>query len=202
MVLSTLMNGVPSAVVSRRGAARWQRGHPWIYASDVMDSPEAPGIVTVRNEQGKFLGQALCSPRSEIRLRLLERSDRAIGPAWWRERITASAERRAGIDATAWRVVHGEGDGLPSLIVDRYDRWLVVQLLSAGIDENPFVYKDIHQVMAQQDDLVEVVARFDPRIDQLGDLLGLAGADHARNGREPSRVRVLRLQRGPLLGRI
>ena len=128
------MNGVPSAVVSRRGAARWQRGHPWIYASDVRDSPEAPGIVTVRNEQGKFLGQALCSPRSEIRLRLLERSDRAIGPAWWRERITASAERRAGIDATAWRVVHGEGDGLPSLIVDRYDRWLVVQLLSAGLE--------------------------------------------------------------------
>ena len=55
-------------------------------------------------------------------------------PAWWRERLAASAARRAGIDATAFRLVHGEGDGLPSLIVDRYDRWLVVQLLSAGLE--------------------------------------------------------------------
>ncbi|MGH7536606.1 MAG: class I SAM-dependent rRNA methyltransferase, partial [Gemmatimonadales bacterium] len=53
---------------------------------------------------------------------------------WWREHLAAAAGRRAGIDATAWRVVHGEGDGLPSLVVDRYDRWLVAQLLSAGLE--------------------------------------------------------------------
>jgi 23S rRNA (cytosine1962-C5)-methyltransferase len=124
----------PHAVVTRRGAARWREGHPWIYASDVLTSPGDAGLIAVQDERGKFLGQALCSPRSEIRLRLLEQSDRPVDPAWWTEALSASLVRRAGIDATAYRVVHGEGDGLPSLVVDRYDRWVVVQLLSAGLE--------------------------------------------------------------------
>jgi 23S rRNA (cytosine1962-C5)-methyltransferase len=57
-----------------------------------------------------------------------------VDAGWWRERLAAAAARRAGIDATAYRLVHGEGDGLPALVVDRYDRWLVVQLLSAGLE--------------------------------------------------------------------
>ena len=122
------------AVVTRRGADRWVRGHPWIYASDISRSPIEPGLVRVEDHRGKFMGQALCSPRSEIRLRLLERTGRPVDAAWWTERLTAALARRAGIDATAYRVVHGEGDGLPSLVVDRYDRWVVVQLLSAGLE--------------------------------------------------------------------
>ena len=122
------------ATVSARGAARWAGGHPWIYRSDVVSRPEAAGIVPVRDSRGKFLGQALCSPRSEIRLRLLERSDVLIDDAWWRGRFERCRDRRRGIDANAWRAVHAEGDGLPALIVDRYDRWLVVQMLSAALE--------------------------------------------------------------------
>ena len=122
------------ATVSARGAARWAAGHPWIYRSDVVSNPDAPGIVSVRDNRGKFLGQALCSPRSEIRLRLLERSDAPISPAWWQAQFERCRERRQTIDANAWRAVHAEGDGLPALIVDRYDRWLVVQLLSAALE--------------------------------------------------------------------
>ena len=120
--------------VTARGAERWVRGHPWIYRSDVVDQAAAPGVVPVHDPRGRFIGQALHSPASEIRLRLLERSDRPVDAGWWRERLAASAARRAGIDATAYRLVHGEGDGLPSLIVDRYDRWLVAQILSAGLE--------------------------------------------------------------------
>jgi 23S rRNA (cytosine1962-C5)-methyltransferase len=120
--------------VSNRGAARWVRGHPWIYRSDVTSPTPAAGIVPVEDPTGRFLGQALCSPRSEIRLRLLERTDRIIDRRWWREQLARAASRRAGIDANACRLVHGEGDGLPSLIVDQYDRYLVVQLLSAGLE--------------------------------------------------------------------
>jgi 23S rRNA (cytosine1962-C5)-methyltransferase len=122
------------ARVTPRGAERWVRGHPWIYRSDVLDGPDAPGLVEVRDQRGRFLGQALYSPRSEIRLRLLERSSTPVDSAWWRERLHASAALRQGIDATAYRLVFGEGDALPSLIVDRYDRWLVVQILSAGLE--------------------------------------------------------------------
>ncbi|MGH7627996.1 MAG: class I SAM-dependent rRNA methyltransferase [Gemmatimonadales bacterium] len=120
--------------VTARGAERWVRSHPWIYRSDVRDEPGEPGLVRVLDPRGRFIGQALCSPRSEIRLRLLERTERPVDASWWRERLAACLARRRGIDATAYRVVHGEGDGLPSLVVDRYDRWVVAQLLSAGLE--------------------------------------------------------------------
>jgi 23S rRNA (cytosine1962-C5)-methyltransferase len=125
---------VSVARVTTRGAERWVRGHPWIYRSDVQDEPSAPALVRVHDPRGRFIGQALYSPRSEIRIRLLERTERPVDSAWWREHLSRSAERRAGIDATAFRLVHGEGDGLPSLVVDKYDRWLVIQLLSAGLE--------------------------------------------------------------------
>ncbi|HEU4801518.1 MAG TPA: class I SAM-dependent rRNA methyltransferase [Gemmatimonadales bacterium] len=122
------------ATVNARGAARWTRGHPWIFRSDVISAPDQPGLVRVIDDRGRFLGQALHSPRSEIRLRLLERSERKVDAAWWKEALGAAAARRGHIDATAYRLVHGEGDGLPSLVADRYDRWVVLQLLSAGLE--------------------------------------------------------------------
>lgn len=128
--------GSPVAAVSDRGAARWREGHPWIYRSDVRQEPDPPrpGIVSVRDGRGRHLGQALYSPASEIRLRLLSRKEETIDAAWWSERIARAAGRRQGIAATAYRVVHGEADGLPSLVVDRYGPYLSVQLLSAGLE--------------------------------------------------------------------
>jgi 23S rRNA (cytosine1962-C5)-methyltransferase len=125
---------VSRARVTARGAERWVRGHPWIYRSEVVDAPDSPGLVRVEDPRGRFIGQALHSPRSEIRLRLLERTQEPVDVAWWSTRLARSADQRTGIDATAYRVVHAEGDALPSLIVDRYDRWLVVQILSAGLE--------------------------------------------------------------------
>ena len=123
------------AVVSAKGAARWAAGHPWIYKTDVVVSPRrGPGIVPVHDRRGAQLGQALFSPRSEIRLRFLTAQPQPIDAAWWRFRIAASAARREGIQASAYRVVHGEGDGLPSLVVDRYGPYVVAQLLSAGLE--------------------------------------------------------------------
>lgn len=127
-----------SAIVSNRGARRWDAGHPWIYRSDVVERPDTEaGAVHVTDQRGKPLGVALWSPRSEISLRLLDRDANAtIDGAWWRRRLEHVIARRAGLDveANAYRLVHGEGDGLPSLVVDRYDRWLVVQLMSAGLE--------------------------------------------------------------------
>jgi len=121
--------------VTARGAERWKQGHPWIYRSDVAEEPDkTPGIVPVTDRKGKFLGQALYSPKSEIRLRLLTRGNEPIDVMWWTERIAAAAHRRNGIGASAWRVVHAEGDGLPSLVIDKYGPWIVAQLLSAGLE--------------------------------------------------------------------
>jgi 23S rRNA (cytosine1962-C5)-methyltransferase len=125
-----------TVIVSAKGAARWQAGHPWIYRTDLYDEPgDTPGIVAVTDRRGRHLGQALYSPKSEIRLRLLTRGREAIDAAWWGERIAAAAARRAELAATAFRVVHAEGDGLPSLVVDRYGPYVVAQLLSAGLEQ-------------------------------------------------------------------
>ena len=121
--------------VTARGAERWKQGHPWIYRSDVAEEPDKkPGVVPVTDRKGKFLGQALYSPSSEIRLRLLTRGNESIDALWWSARIAAAAARRNGIAASAWRVVHAEADGLPSLIIDKYGPWIVAQLLSAGLE--------------------------------------------------------------------
>src|SRR5947208_10422689 len=127
---------VRTVVVSAKGAARWQAGHPWIYRTDVYDEPrDVAGVVAVTDRRGRHLGQALYSPRSEIRLRLLAPGLESIDATWWADRIAAAAGRRADIPATAYRVVHAEGDGLPSLIVDRYGPYVVAQLLSAGLEQ-------------------------------------------------------------------
>src|SRR5690349_11928216 len=127
-----------NAVVSQRGARRWESGHPWIFRSDVVQRPDAePGAVVVTAQNGRPLGVALWSPASEISLRLIDRDPRAtIDLDWWRRRLGAAVARREPLraSASAYRLAHGEGDAVPSLVVDRYDRWLVVQLLSAGVE--------------------------------------------------------------------
>jgi 23S rRNA (cytosine1962-C5)-methyltransferase len=128
-------NHVGLVVVSARGAGRWAAGHPWIYRTDVYAEPRAePGLVTVSDRRGRHLGQALYSPQSEIRLRLLTRGRERIDAAWWQARIGGALARRALGADTAYRVVSAEGDGLPSLIIDRYGPYVVVQLLSAGLE--------------------------------------------------------------------
>ena len=124
-----------NVAITAKGAARWRAGHPWVYRSDVAEEPgDQAGIVRVTDRKGKYLARALYSPKSEIRLRLLTTEDVEIDREWWRSRISAAAAKRTGIDATAWRVVHGEGDGLPSLVIDRYGPYAVAQLLSAGVE--------------------------------------------------------------------
>jgi len=126
------------AEVSAKGAKRWQHGHPWIYRSDVTARPTGPaGAVRVLDHRGKPIGVALWSPSSEISLRMVDHDARAaLDHAWWRRRLGDAIARRESVRtvATAYRLLHGEGDGCPSLICDRYDQYLVVQLMSAGLD--------------------------------------------------------------------
>ena len=130
-------DGTGRAVVTPRGAARWQRGHPWIYRSDVRVVPDAPpGAVRVEEPNGRPLGMALWSPASQISLRMLTSEPVAIDGAFWRARIDRAASLREALapDGDAYRLVHAEADGLPSLVVDRYGPYLSLQLLSAGLE--------------------------------------------------------------------
>ncbi|MBM3777124.1 MAG: class I SAM-dependent rRNA methyltransferase [Acidimicrobiia bacterium] len=152
------------AVVSARGERRIQSGHPWVYRSDVVEARAEGGeTVVVLGPRRRVLGQALFSDRSQITLRMLTRGERPADDALWRNRLEAAIRFRASLDpdATAYRLVHGEGDLLPSLIVDRYGEYLVVQLLSQGVDRRTGA------IVALLVDLLApagILARNDPRV--------------------------------------
>jgi len=127
----------PTVVISSRGEERLQSGHPWIYRADVATvRAEAGDLVQIRSPRGRTLGTALYSDRSQIALRLLSYGDEPGDETLIRRRLEAAIAFRTSlaIDASAFRLVHGEADLLPSLIVDRYGEYLVVQTLSQGMD--------------------------------------------------------------------
>ncbi len=127
----------PSVVISARGEERVRSGHPWIYRSDVVDVHAGGGdIVEVIGPRRRRIGSALFSDQSQISLRVLTVGEKVADESLLRTRIEAAIRVRESLalDATAYRVVHGEADLLPSLIVDRYGDYLAVQALSQGTD--------------------------------------------------------------------
>jgi 23S rRNA (cytosine1962-C5)-methyltransferase len=153
-----------SVTIRPRGEERIRSGHPWIYRSDVAKS-EASGGETVRvlGARGRPVGQALYSDRSEIALRLLSHGAEPADLTLWRARLEQAVAFRAAldIDATAYRVVHSEADRLPSLIVDRYGDYLVVQALSQGTDR---LLPDITALLVDLLKPAGILARNDPRV--------------------------------------
>jgi 23S rRNA (cytosine1962-C5)-methyltransferase len=127
----------PAVVISARGEERVRSGHPWIYRSDVVDVHAGGGdIVEVIGPRRRRIGSALFSDQSQISLRVLTVGEKMADESLLRTRIEAAIRVRESLalDASAYRVVHGEADLLPSLIVDRYGDYLAVQALSQGTD--------------------------------------------------------------------
>jgi 23S rRNA (cytosine1962-C5)-methyltransferase len=126
------------AVISPAGARRLRQGHLWIYATDVVREPEdaAAPIVRVVDLAANVQGYAFYSRQSQIRLRFLSRDPSPPTSQLFTDRLKASIGRRAGMldPGTAARLVFGEADLLPSIVVDRYGDFLVLQTLSYGAD--------------------------------------------------------------------
>jgi 23S rRNA (cytosine1962-C5)-methyltransferase len=177
----------PSVVVSARGEERLSAGHPWIYRTDVADAHADPGdTVVVRNTRGRVVGRALFSDQSQITLRMLTVGDEPAGDALWRARLTAAVafRRSLAIDATACRLVHGEGDLLPSLVVDQYGDYLVLQALSQGVDRQlPLIVSLLQELVAPKG----ILARNDVRVRRLE---GLDESVTLLAGEVPARIPV------------
>jgi 23S rRNA (cytosine1962-C5)-methyltransferase len=153
-----------SVAVSRRGEDRFRSGHPWVYRSDVGDVRASGGdVVRVVGSRGRVIGHALYSDKSEIALRLVTRSAEPVDAAFWRGRLRDAIRFRAAleIDATAYRLVHGEADRLPSLVVDRYGDVLVVQALSQAVDR---LLPQFVELLAELAAPAGILARNDPRV--------------------------------------
>jgi 23S rRNA (cytosine1962-C5)-methyltransferase len=128
----------PTVTIKKRGAERVYARHLWVYRSDVSDLGHAqPGeVVRVADPRGRVLGRALYSSTSQIALRMVAFDDVETDREFWRSRLAAAEELRRQVvsDATAYRLVYGESDLLPSLIIDRFNDCFVVQTLSQGMD--------------------------------------------------------------------
>lgn len=124
--------------VNRRAAERVAAGHPWIFASDIVERPasNAGEAVSVLDARGRPLGMAHYSSSSQIALRMLTDRVQEIGRDFYLRRLRAAEAHRQTVvrDTDAYRVVHGEGDLLPALIVDRYGDYLAMQTLDQGMD--------------------------------------------------------------------
>jgi len=154
---------MPRVVVHARGVDRVRRGHPWIYRSDVADvDAEGGDVVEVCALRGRRLGDALYSDRSEIALRFLTHGERAFDRTLLAERLHAALafRDRLEIDGNSYRLVHAEGDRLPSLIVDRYADVLVVQALSQGMER---LVPDVVAILGERLSPAGVLARHDVR---------------------------------------
>ncbi|MGH8662018.1 MAG: class I SAM-dependent rRNA methyltransferase [Burkholderiales bacterium] len=169
-----------------------KRRHPWVFSgavAKVQGKPDAGDTVEVCSADGAFLALAAYSPESQIVARVWDWSERAIDRAFFHERISrAVAQRRELLDGAAtdaYRLLHGESDGLPGVVTDRYGDTLVLQLTSAGAD---------HWREAIADALLEAAgaSRIWERSDvEVRALEGLAPATGpVRGAREPTRIIV------------
>jgi len=127
---ATLKPGREKSVLAR---------HPWIFSGALANEPDEPpgSIVDVLSSNGHFLGRGSYNPNSQIRLRILSFEPMAIDEMYFISRLQNALNLRSGLSNTetnCFRVLHSEGDGIPGLIVDKYDRYICMQFLTAGLD--------------------------------------------------------------------
>jgi 23S rRNA (cytosine1962-C5)-methyltransferase len=140
-------------------------GHLWLYAGHVAKiegQPVAGDVVDVVTPAGRFYGRGFYNPESKIRVRFLTFEDIPIDEQFWLERMRQAVRLRQRIvtNSTAYRLIHGEGDRLPGLIVDRYDQALVMQTLAFGMDRRKAMLADL---LAEVTGLKTIYLRNDPK---------------------------------------
>jgi 23S rRNA (cytosine1962-C5)-methyltransferase len=186
-VAAPFLAGEGTAVVSPRGVERLRAGHLWIYRSDVRSTNGEPGaIVRLNDERGRYQGRALYSDKSQIAIRLLTRDDVPVDRAFLRERLRQAIDYRKLVvrDADAYRLVYGDADLLPSLVVDRYGDYLVMQTLSQGTERLKAL---LTEILVEILDPKGVLERNDPRVRLLEGLEQRVGVLH---GEVPAQIEV------------
>jgi 23S rRNA (cytosine1962-C5)-methyltransferase len=159
----------PPVTVTRRGAERLAGGHLWVYRTDVEKAAAGvePGdVVALRDGRGRFLGKAFWSARSQIALRLVTREDEPVDEAFLAERLASAIALRQRVfgDEPSVRLVHGEADLLPGLVVDRYGDVAVLQTLVPATDRRKSLLVDL---LWKALPLRAVVERNDVRVREL-----------------------------------
>jgi 23S rRNA (cytosine1962-C5)-methyltransferase len=138
--------------IARRAA---RRQHPWVFSNEVLSVSGRPaaGDAVVVIERDRLAGSAIYSPHSLIRGRLFTSERRELDLEFVNERLTAAVRRRSEwLPAEQdYRLVHGESDGLPGLVIDRYGRHFALQAYSAGMDRRlPLIIDGLRSLLDVQ----------------------------------------------------
>jgi len=131
----------PATVVLKPGREKpVHNRHPWIFSGAIgriAGQVEDGGLVRVVDSQGQYLATGYLNRRSQIAVRLLTWEEEGVDADFWRRRLQRAISGRAWLASdpatNAYRLVNAESDGLPGLVVDRYNGWLVVQCLTLGM---------------------------------------------------------------------
>jgi len=157
---------------SPRGHVRLSRtrtveasGYLWIYAGyveEVSGELVSGDVVDVMAPNGRFYARGLYNPASKIRVRILTFDDEPITEQFWKGRLAQAVRLRQRVvaDTNAYRLIYGEADRLPGLVVDRYDDVLVMQTLSSGMDRRKYVLADL---LCQESGAMRVYLRNDAK---------------------------------------
>jgi 23S rRNA (cytosine1962-C5)-methyltransferase len=142
-----------------------EMGHLWIYAGymeEVSGEMVSGDVVDVMAPNGRFYARGLYNPASKIRVRILTFNDEAITEQFWRGRLAQAVRLRQRVvtGTNAYRLIYGEADRLPGLVVDRYDDVLVMQTLSSGMDRRKDLLADL---LCQESGATRVYLRNDAK---------------------------------------
>lgn len=174
--------------VTKKGAERARARHHWIYRSDVAEAGDARGgdVVRVVDPKGRPLGRAFYSDASLIAVRFVTFDDIETGRAFWSKRLDDAIALRDRVveGTTAYRVVHGEGDLISSLIVDRYGDCLSIQTLSQGTERLKPLFVEL---LAERFAPRAIVERNDAHV---RDLEGLPRQTGVLLGEQPSELEI------------
>lgn len=126
-------------ILKRLEDRRIRSGHPWVFSNEIAETrgnPSAGDVVELVSSSGDSLGVGFFNPHSLIAFRLLSSVFEEIDRGFFERRIESAIALRRVLygDDDAYRVIHGEGDFLPGLVVDRFNEYLVVQTFSFGMD--------------------------------------------------------------------
>ena len=143
----TTATGAAKLVLKKGEDRRVRGGHPWIFSNEVeswLGAVEDGGLVDVTDQRGAFLGRAYVNRHSLISARVLTRGRDEIDAAFFVKRLERAKRLRDAVypGEPAVRLVYGESDQLPGLVVDRYGDWLAVQVLTLGMEKRLAVLRD------------------------------------------------------------
>jgi len=142
---------IAKAFLNKNRKKRLEQGHPWVFPGEIEKiegEPQGGDIIHIVNHVGHFLAQGFYNPLSQLIIRVVSYSEVEVDESLFQTKIEQAWKRRKWLaDVTSCRVVHGEADFLPGLIIDKYEDVIVVQILSLGIElRRQWVYDAITKI--------------------------------------------------------